>query len=100
MNNFFGNIVLAQTNTVCDPNAATLCNPTHTLSIASFLSNLMVAAGVLVGIFTIAMVVYSGFRMIISQGNEEDVSQAKTSLQWSVSGLVLIISAFAIISAI
>jgi cytochrome bd-type quinol oxidase subunit 2 len=93
-------LVLAQTNMVCNPNSTVLCNPTHSLTIANFLTNIIEGFGVLMGMVTIAMVVYSGFQMIVSQGNEEDVSQAKSSLQWSVSGLVIILLAFAIVSAI
>jgi len=102
MMNIFYPIVSAATNVICDPNSQslTLCDPTHSGNIPAFLTNLIVASGVLIGMFTIAMVVYSGFRMIISQGNEEDVSQAKSSLQWSISGLVVILLAFAIVVAV
>ena len=100
MINFLKVLSLAQVNSICDPNSTKLCNPTSASSIPVFLTNLLIGAGVLIGIFTIGMVVYSGFRMIISQGNEEAVSEAKSSLQWSVSGLVVILLAFAIVSAV
>jgi len=60
----------------------------------------MVVLGILIGMFAIAMVVYSGFRMIISQGNQEAVTKAKSSLRWSLAGLILVLFAFVIVSAV
>ena len=88
---------------ICDTSSSSvplLCDPTHSGSIDSFIANVLTGVGTIIGILIIGMVVYSGFRMIISQGNEEEVAKAKTSLQWSLSGFIVIVMAFAIVSAI
>ena len=89
-------------NVVCtDPtNLTYLCNPVHANNIPEFLGYILVAIGVIIGLVTVGMVAYSGFQMIVAQGNEEDISQAKSNLQWSVSGLIIIMLAFAIVSAL
>lgn len=88
------------TSAICDSNSTALCNPTGAGTIQIFIENIFTFLGAIIGVITISMVVYSGFRMIISQGNEEAVTKAKASLQWSLTGFVLVIMAFAIISAI
>lgn len=48
----------------------------------------------------LVMIVYAGIKMIISRGNEEQVTKAKTLLKWAVVGLVLMILSYAIIAGI
>src|SRR6185503_7543117 len=52
------------------------------------------------GTVSIIFVMFSGFRFLISQGNSENVETAKRSLQWSLSGLVLILFSYVLVSAI
>jgi hypothetical protein len=46
------------------------------------------------------MVVYSGLRMILAQGESEAIAKAKSSLKWSLGGAIIIICGFAIIAAV
>jgi hypothetical protein len=48
----------------------------------------------------LVMVLFSGLRMIVSNGNEESIATAKSSLTWSLAGLVLAMFAFVIVSAV
>ncbi len=86
-----------------DSNDSQLCNPVEKVAgerVSTFIINtLRLFAGV-AGIVTIIYVMVSGFQFLISQGNSEKVEAAKKSLQWSLSGLVLIILSFVLISAI
>lgn len=88
------------TSAICDEDSKVLCDPTNSGNIEGFITNIFTALAVIIGVITISMVVYSGFRMIISQGNEEAVTKAKNSLQWSLTGFVLVILAWVIISAV
>ncbi|MEO8065891.1 MAG: MMCAP2_0565 family pilin-like conjugal transfer protein [Candidatus Doudnabacteria bacterium] len=95
--------ILAQSggNCVNGSNDAGLCNPVE------FASNIKAFGYKIIDTFTtffaitaLIMVVYSGFRMIIAQGNEEALTVAKGSLQWAISGLILAMFAFVIVSAV
>ncbi len=93
-------LALAQTS-ACTP-GTTLCNPlaTHGNNVNSFgqyaIFLLQVFAG-LGGIASIVYVVFAGFRFLISQGKEEDVSKAKSGLQWSLTGLVIMMLSYVIV---
>jgi cytochrome bd-type quinol oxidase subunit 2 len=95
------NFALAQ---VCAPNQTDptqLCNPTGAYSLDIFLKdNLLSSVAGVLGIIVIIMIVYSGVRMILSQGNEEQLAKAKTTFQWSLVGLLIIVLAFVLITAI
>jgi len=94
-------LILAQTaNTICNNTVDKLCNPVKVATLPLFISKILIAAGAVVGVLTIIMVVYSGTIMILSQGNEEDVTKAKSSLQWSISGFVLTLFAYIIVYAV
>jgi len=84
----------------CDPYANKLCDPTGAGTIDVFIKNLFNAAIVLVALITIGVVVYSGFRMMMSGGNQEQLSKAKSSFLWSLMGFVTISFGFAIVSGI
>jgi hypothetical protein len=99
---FLPQIAIAQTP-ACTP-GATLCNPlaTHGNKISSFpqfvIFMLQVFAGV-GGIAAIVYVTFAGFRFLISQGKEEDVSKAKAGLQWTLTGLVIMMLSYVIVIA-
>jgi hypothetical protein len=38
--------------------------------------------------------------MIVSQGNEEELSKAKSAFQWSLAGFILVLLAYVIVSAL
>lgn len=101
---FLPNIILVASS-ICTPGPTTLCDPTHSGTLENFLgktstANIFSVIAILVGIITIAMVVYSGIRMVASQGNEEELTKAKSAFQWSIAGFILIVLAFVIVSAI
>ena len=78
-----------------------LCNPTGAGSIDTFLQNNFLGAVVgILGVAVIIMVVYSGLRMILAQGESEAIAKAKSSLKWSLGGAIIIICGFAIVAAV
>ncbi len=54
----------------------------------------------LVGIIAIIIIIYAGFLWMTSAGNEEQISKAKSILRNAVIGLIIIFSAFSIVSFI
>ena len=82
-----------------DPNE--LCNPSGAASIDAFFHQNFFAPIVgILGIAIIIMVVYSGLRMILAQGQSEAITKAKSSLKWSLGGAIIVICGFVIIAAV
>src|SRR5690348_4052108 len=97
----------AQSSDFCS--GTTLCNPTGVNSILPssgttvadfFTQNILGQIILLIVPALVLMVVYSAFRMITSNGNTEQVSKAKTALQWTVLGTSVVILAYVIIFAV
>jgi len=47
-----------------------------------------------------AMIVYAGFRMVISQWEEEDFNKAKTQIIYAIIGLIVVILAYSIVKLV
>lgn len=79
-----------------------LCNPTAKFAgtLPALITNLLKLFGLFVGFQSILYVVFAGFKMVISQGDSEKLADAKNSLQWTLSGLILIIISFALVYAV
>jgi len=54
----------------------------------------------LLGVIAISLIIYAGYLWMTAAGNEEKISQAKKILVNAVIGLIIILSAFAIVSFI
>lgn len=54
----------------------------------------------LVGFVTTGMIIYYGYRYLTSAGNEEAITAAKTGLRWSITGLIIILLAYTIITSV
>ncbi len=54
----------------------------------------------LVGSLSLAVFVYAGVMLVIAQGNEEDITQFKNILLWSLVGLAFITASYAIVRGI
>ena len=99
---FSASFVFAQ-HTACDPanpGQSQLCNPiSSSANLPDLLLNLLKAFTTFFGITTIVMVVFAGFRMMISMGNPQALTVAKSALTWSLAGFILAMFAFAIVMA-
>ena len=49
-----------------------------------------------IGIIFVAYTVYAGYILIISGGKEEDITKAKSTILYSVIGLAIVLSAYAL----
>lgn len=54
----------------------------------------------IVGILSIAFIIYGGFQYITSRGNEEQASAGKKTLTSAIIGLVIVILSFTIVTVI
>lgn len=81
--------------------AQVLYNPiTNVPDLTSLLIKIMRGFVLIAGIWAVAFIVIGGFKMVISQGNEEAVTAARKSITWSVIGLIVVLLAFSIIAII
>lgn len=54
----------------------------------------------LVGVVSFAIFVYAGVMLIVSQGNEEEITKFKKVFIWSAIGLAFITTAYALVSGL
>lgn len=81
--------------------ASTLYNPIKGASnLTELLLKIMRGFIMITGIWAAAFIVIGGFKMVISQGNEEAVTAAKKSITWAVIGLIVVLLAFSIMAII
>ena len=80
--------------------STTLCNPIRTSdSITVVAAKIVQVFSTFFALFALIYVVYSGFRMMISQGDSEALTVAKNAFMWSILGLILGMFAFVLITA-
>lgn len=54
----------------------------------------------IIGIVAVVMIIYGGFRMVVSAGNTEQVEKARSTLTWAVAGFALALLAYSIIAIV
>ncbi|TSA44792.1 hypothetical protein D4R52_03670 [bacterium] len=69
-------------------------------SFVEVMNYVMVNFLAIVGLATIILIIYYGYRYITSGGNEEAVEKAKSGLRWSIIGFIVCILAFTIIAGV
>lgn len=52
----------------------------------------------LIGVFSVIMIIYGGFRFVTSGGSAESVKTAKNTILYAIVGLVIAILSFAIVN--
>jgi hypothetical protein len=77
-----------------------LCNPLQSPDLPDLLMKMLAVFASFFGFTTIIMVVFAGFRMMISMGNPQALMVAKSALVWSLAGFVLAMFSFALVMAI
>ena len=77
-------------------NSSILCNPLKTDSFTSLMESISQLA-VEIGIPIAALfIIYSGLKLVMARGNEEDIKKAKTGLTWAIIGSGILIGAWTI----
>ena len=66
----------------------------------AFVQTLFNTAFMWAGIIAMILIVYNGFQYIISAGNSEKISRAKRGLTASIIGLIIVLSAAAIVNVV
>lgn len=69
-------------------------------SIPQIIGNVVSAMLAIAGAATLVMFVWGGIQMVISQGDPGKITKGKNTLIWAVIGLVIIFTAYALVTAI
>ena len=89
--NFFSFIRLAKAEQCDGTDSTILCNPLKTESFTSLMQSVSQLA-VEIGIPIAALfIIYSGLKLVMARGNEENIKKAKTGLTWAIIGSGLLI---------
>lgn len=75
----------------------TLKNPLNTASIPELVGNIIKAAVGVVGAFALLIFVYGGFLLLTSAGEAAKIQAGKDAMKWSVIGLVVVFSSYALV---
>jgi hypothetical protein len=81
------------------PASTQLCNPLQVGNVKDLMTKVIGSVGTIIGMLAVMMIIYSGFRMLISQGNPEAIKTAKSGLTYGLVGLVVASLAFVIVIA-
>ena len=66
------------------------------VSVAGLVGNLINAALSVLGVVLLVLLVYGGYTWMMAQGNEEEITKAKSIIQSAIIGLIIIMAAGAI----
>lgn len=79
-----------------------LCNPLESVAkdLPGAAEFLLQSFGVIIGVTVVIFLMFSGFRMIMSQGNSEEIEKAKSAFQWTLAGFILALFAYIIVFAV
>ncbi len=69
-------------------------------SLIATLTKIMTLMLTLAGIAAVGAIIYGGFLMITSAGNEESFGKGKKTLVWAIVGLVVVLMASAIVAVV
>jgi hypothetical protein len=76
-----------------------VCDATGLGNIQGLIGRVVVAVGAIAGTLALGMLIYSGFRMLVSQGEPEGLKMAKGALTWAIIGIVVSCLSFVIVVA-
>ena len=83
-----------------DATSKKLCNPLPVNNLNSaIVKGLQFLIGI-IGTIAVVVIVFAGFRMVMSQGNSEAVGDAKKSITWAVAGLAVSMLAYTIVAIV
>ncbi len=83
-----------------DESLGNLFNPLTKNSLPEILAGFVRILFVLTGLAAVIVIILAGFRMVVDNGNETQVANAKKAITWAVMGLIVSILAFSIVAII
>lgn len=93
-------VIASSLTTLCPDNPAVYCNtgiPRVSATTSEVQTILQIVFGIIAAI-TVLIIVISGFRLVIAQGNPESVKKAREAIIAAIIGLVISLSAEILVS--
>lgn len=81
-----------------DPTAAICADINNDSQLTTMATNIINTALMIVGVLAVAMIIFSGISYVTSAGDKAKTTKAKNTLIYSIVGLVVAISAYAIVN--
>src|SRR3989344_814422 len=92
--NIFSFVYLVKAEQCDGTDSSILCNPLKTDSFTSLMESISQLA-VEIGIPIAALfIIYSGLKLVMARGNEENIKKAKIGLTWAIIGSGILIGAW------
>ncbi len=83
-----------------DQNLGTFWNPLKINTVPELIASLIRILFVLIGLAAVIVIIIAGFRMVVDNGNESQMKQAKEAITWAIIGLILSLLAFSIVAIV
>lgn len=90
--------VFAQTNEISNAVDAVKPADVQNTSLESYIQTIINVLLGLIGVVAVIMLIYGGFRYVLSAGNEKATSAAKDTILFAIIGIVVAVLAFAIVN--
>lgn len=81
-----------------DPSAAICADINNDSQLTTMATNIINTALMIVGVLAVAMIIFSGISYVTSAGDKAKTTKAKNTLIYSIVGLAVAISAYAIVN--
>jgi hypothetical protein len=90
----------ANFNVNLDQEIGRFWNPFSFESVPELLANLLRILFVLIGIAAVVVIIIAGFRMVLANGSEEELTKAKKAITWAIIGLIVSLMSFSIVAIV
>ncbi|MFH1233295.1 MAG: pilin [Patescibacteria group bacterium] len=91
---------MSEVKSSADPSSVTLNNPLGETNIPTLLGTIIKAVLGIVGSLALVMFIYGGILWMLSAGKQEQVTKGKETLLWATIGIIVIFSAYALVSLV
>lgn len=88
----------AQTNEIGNAVKNVQPSDVQNTSLETYISTIINVLLGLIGVVAVIMLIYGGFRYVLSAGNEKATSAAKDTILFAIIGIVVAVLAFAIVN--
>lgn len=83
-----------------DDNLGYFFNPLEKETLPQLFASILRILFVLIGTVAVIIIIIAGFRMVMSSGNEAELTKAKQALTWAIVGLIVALMSFSIVAIV
>lgn len=83
-----------------DENIGSFFNPTNFTTLPQLITIIIRILFSLIGILAVIIIIVSGFKMVIANGNQNELAAAKKAITWAIIGLIVSLMAFSIVAIV